>query len=229
MSGNRKLTVLVLEGDKRNEKVNNVKPINFQAYHIIEIFMSYLPKIELDGSSKLVIHFKSKPDNEEQYMKNDYFNVSWYYVDESQISNLKNIRKDKLSEYYLEIIVEVLKDIACRNGREKELFHIIDETARKVRESNYEMLQRVRHLSKATDDKRYTANVYRHVSNLGEMWYVEFMHKDKCISKHELMKRYSFVSKMDVYKKARWEKDEFILMDKFDKVMAKIKPDLQSL
>ncbi len=226
MGRSRKLTILVLEGDRQNEKVNNVKPISFQAYHVIEIFMSCLPKIELDGSSKLVIYFKTKPDNEERYMKDDYFNVSWYYVDESQIKNLKIIKKSKLSEYYLGIIVEVLKDIAGKNGREQELFCIIDETAQKVRESNYEMLQRVKHLSIATDDKRYNANVYRHVSNLGEMWYVEFEHKDKCISKHELMKRYSFVSKIEVYKKARWENDEFILVDKFDKIMARIRPDL---
>lgn len=225
MSRRRNLTILSIEGDRQNEIASNVMPINFQSYHIIEIFMNYFPKLELDGSSKLVIYFKEKPDNEEQYMKNDFFGVSWYYVDKEKISKLKMTKKEELSEYYLEIIVEVLKAIACKNGREKALFGIIDEAATSVRESKYELFQRVKTLSKTNDDKKVKANVYRHVSSLGEMWYVEFEDGDKNISRYELMKKYSFVSKIDVFKKARWEKDTFILVDKFDKVIAKVSLD----
>lgn len=225
MGRRRNLTILSIEGDRQSEKASNVIPINFQSYHIIEIFMNYFPKLELDGSSKLVIYFKEKPDNEEQYMKNDFFGVSWYYVDKEEISKLEMTKKEELGEYYLEIIVEVLKAIACKNGREKVLFDIIDETATRVRESKYELFQRVKTLSKTSDDKKVKANVYRHVSSLGEMWYVEFEDEDKNISRYELMKKYSFVSKIDVFKKARWEKNTFILVDKFDKVIAKVSLD----
>ena len=60
MNKRRKLALLVIEGDRNYQKANNVIWVNQQAFHVIEKFMFFLPKIDLDGSSKLTIFFKKR-------------------------------------------------------------------------------------------------------------------------------------------------------------------------
>ena len=101
------------------------------------VFMHHLPKIILDESGKLTIYFTAKPDGEQQYMKNDYFHVSWYYAEKPCLNkrDLKNMSQEDINEYYLGVIVDTLRHIARINNRALELDDIIDETVRKVREN----------------------------------------------------------------------------------------------
>lgn len=222
MSKNLKLNILILEGDRKYEKANNVVPISFQSFHVVELFKYYLPKIILDGSSKLVIYFKDKPESEKQYMIDHYFGVSWYYVDNNDISKLETLKKEELNEYYLNIIIKVFKDIVQINNGSSELLEIIDETARKVRDSNFEQTQKIKSLSKISEDKQFKASVYQHIDNRGESWYVEITDKNKNICRHDIMDKPSFTSRKSLYKKSLWEDKKFIILDRFNRVLAKI-------
>ena len=129
-----------MQGDKENGKSD--VPVTCQAYHIIDVFMHHLPKIILDESGKLTIYFTAKPDGEQQYMKNDYFHVSWYYAEKPCLNkrDLKNMSQEDINEYYLGVIVDTLRHIARINNRALELNDIIDGTARKVRGNQYELI-----------------------------------------------------------------------------------------
>lgn len=144
MKKEQKLTLLAMQGDWQNQKSDT--PVTVQSYHIVEVFMHHLPKIVLDGSGKLTIYFAQKPDAEQQYMKNDTFHVSWYYTDKRCIGkrDLRRMSQEEINEHYLCAIVDTFKHIARMNGREQELYGIIEETARKVREGNYEMTRKIR-------------------------------------------------------------------------------------
>lgn len=163
MSKRRKLALLVIEGDKNFEKTHNVIPVNWQAFHVIEIFMHFWPRIDLDGSSKLSICFRKKKDTEQQYMQSDYFGVTIYYVDEAEIDRQRELKKEEEGEYYLNIIVDTLKYIAQINNRDAEVFNIIDETAQKVRDNNFELTLHIKKLSKVSVNRQFRANVYRHI------------------------------------------------------------------
>ena len=152
MGKRRKLSILVIEGDRDYEKTHNVVPVNWQAFHVIEIFMHFLPRIDLDGSSKLSILFRKKKDTEQQYMQSDYFGVSIYYVDEPEIDRQRGLKKDEEEEYYLNIIVNTLKWIAQTQGSNAALMNIIDETAQKVRNNHFELTLPVKKLSKSSSD-----------------------------------------------------------------------------
>ncbi|MBQ9990956.1 MAG: hypothetical protein IJP31_08455 [Lachnospiraceae bacterium] len=52
-----------------------------------------------------------------KYMCSKAFEVSWYYVDEACLEEVKKLKEDERGEYYLSVLVEVLKRIARLNGR----------------------------------------------------------------------------------------------------------------
>lgn len=224
MGKRRKFSILVIEGDRDYEKTHNVVPVNWQAFNVIETFMHFLPKMDLDGSSKLSILFRKKKDTEQQYTQSDYFGVSIYYVDEAEIDRQRGLKKDEKEEYYLNIIVNTLKWIARAQGSDAALMKIIDETAQKVRDNHFELTLPVKKLAKSSADGRFRANVYRHISNQGENWYVEIKDKNKNISRHniDLLGKPSFVSQTGVFSQSEWEGNRFVIKEKFGRVTATI-------
>lgn len=218
-----KLNMLVLEGDRGYEKLNDVIPISFQSYHISELFMHFLPKIDLDGSSKLVIYFKEKEESEAKYVCDNNFHVSWFYVDKNDLNNLKNLNKEMLNLYYLNIIADTFRYIAKQNNCNQEILTIIEETVQRVKDSEYRLTQKIKQLSRISPDKQFKANVYRHIDSQGELWYVEIEGKNNKIKKYDIMEKPSHISKVHFYKKSQWENDKFILLNKLGQVVITIK------
>lgn len=223
MNKRRKFALLCLEGDRSYEKAHDFW-VNQQAFHVIEVFMHCLPRIDLDGSSKLTIFFKPVKENERQYMKNEFQGVSWYYVDEAEIEKHRKLKREDEEGYYLNIIAETLKTIAQIDGRPQEISDIIDKTAQTVRECGFELTLHIKKLSKTSEDGQFKANVYRHISRLGESWYVEIKDKDKNITRYDinLLKKPTFISQTGVFVLSRWEGDRFVVTDRFGKVTAAV-------
>lgn len=220
-----KLNMLVVEGNKKAEKENDLEPIRFQAYHVVEIFMSFLSKIDLDGSSKLTIHFEEKPSNKKKYVCDNYFHVSWYYVSESDIELLNSLEKSDRDEYFLNVIVKTLKSIAQINHCNQEIFEEIDTTSKKVLDSGFKLKREIKKLSKVSQDKKFRAKVYRNIDSQGELWYAEIEDKDGNIHRHDLMSGPSYISKVDFFKKSQWEGNRFVISDRLDHVVATIVVD----
>ena len=224
MGKRRKLSILVIEGDRDYEKTHNVVPVNWQAFNVIETFMHFLPKMDLDGSSKLSILFRKKKDTEQQYTQSDYFGVSIYYVDEAEIDRQRGLKKGEEEEYYLNIIVNTIKWIARTQGSDATIMNIIDETARKVRDNHFELTLPIKKLARSSADGQFRASVYRHISHQGESWYVEIKDKNKNISRHniDLLGKPSFVSQTGVFSQSEWEENRFVIKEKFGRVTATI-------
>lgn len=216
-----KLSILSIEGDKYEEKKRKF-PIIWQAYHIKEIFMHFLPKIEIDGSSKIVIYFKDKPISEKQYMHDEYFGVSWCYVDKEKLQKINYLKNRELEEFYLDVIVEKLKEIARENDNGKNVVDYIDATAERVRKSNFELKIPIKKISKQTKDKKYKALVYRYLNSKGEMWYVDILDKEGLSTRYNILKEFTYTPKNDVFKYSYWEHDCFVLKDKFGKITSSI-------
>ena len=223
MAKRRKFAILCLEGDRSYEKTHDFW-VNQRAFHVIEVFMRFLPKIDLDGSSKLTIFFKRIEQREQQYMKNEFQGVSWYYVNEAEIDRYRKLKKEDEEEYYLNIIADTLKTIAQIDGRPKEILDIIDKTVQTVRECGFELTIHIKKLSKTSADGQFRANVYRHISRLGESWYVEIKERNENITRYniDLLKKPTFISQTGVFVLSRWEGDRFVVTDRFGKVTATV-------
>ena len=216
------LNLIVVESDKAFTEKNKIQPVNFQMHHVLEMFMYYLSKVDLDGSTKLTIYFKDEPEGAEKYRCDKHFKVSWYYVGIESVSKLKSgIERDS---YYLERLVVVLKEIAEINHCADSVFRSIEETAAKVREQAFQLQIPIKKLSKISKDKKYKAMVYRSLCSKGEMWQVEIVEKGGMVKKVDLLEDYTHISKEGLYFKAEWQEDSFVLLDHLGRLMAKVLP-----
>ena len=157
-------------------------------------------------------------------MQNNFQGVSWYYVDEDEIERQRHLKREEEEEYYLTIIADTLKRIAQIDGRDDTLFKIIDETAQKVRDNNFELTLPIKKLAKFSADGKFRAYVYRHISNQGEDWYVEMKDKNKNIIRYDinLLKKPSFISQAGVFVQSKWEGKRFVISDRFERVTATV-------
>lgn len=218
-----KLNLLSIEGNRKYEKMNDVMSIRAQTHYLTEQFLYFFSKMDLDGSSKLVICFEEKPKEKKKYMRDEYFHVSIYYVDKGVLEKYKTLEKDELDEYFLTIIVDACNYIAQFNNKGEEVVERIEQAADKVRANKYELVILQKKLSKVSDDKRFKAKVYRKLNCLGELWYIEVEDKKtQNIIRYELMNEYTNISKEDFYKKASWNDNKFILKDRLDRETAVI-------
>ena len=221
------LNTIVIEGDKNYENKNNLTPVKFQTHHIIEIFMYFLPKIDLDGSTKLTIKFAKQPSNEEIYNCSKEFQVSWYYVALEKIRKEKN--NDNRDLFYLELIGNVLKEIAQINNCDTSVLQKIEDAMYKVREQKFTLMFPIKKLSKTSMDKLYKASVVRILCPQGEKWQVKVSKRDGMILQADLSKEYTHVSQENLYFKTEWQEDRFIIYDKLKRVVATAIPSQKVL
>lgn len=212
-----KLVQLTIENSQKSA-------IRARAHYITEQFLYFFNKIDLDGSSKLVIFLEIKPEHEDIYTNDSYFHVSKYYVEKSVHNRFDTIKENELDEYFLNIVVNACKHIAILNSREEKVIQLIDAAADKIRENKFELILLQKKLTKTSADKRFCAKVYRQINRLGEKWYAEIEDKtNKTVTKCELMTHYTNISLVDAYKKSFWENHKFILQDRLDRTEAMIK------
>lgn len=212
------LNVIVVEGDKIYQEKNKLIPINFQMHHILEMFKYFMPKLDLDGSIKLTIKFAEKPENEAIYNCDKYFRISWYYV------SLDNIQRNATGRdrdlFYVNLLRNILKDIAKRNECDDSIIQMIDETVDKVISHEFTLVYVVKKLTKTSKDRRYKATVLRNLSQSGEKWQMEICAKDGTVLCADLSRDYTHVSKESVYYKTEWQEGQFIISERFGRVMA---------
>jgi len=212
------LNCIEVMGDEKE-----VGSVRFQMYHIVELFKYYMPKIDLDGSTKLTIKFTEKPENEEVYNCSKPFRVSWYYVSPDKIQ--KNVAGRDRDLFYVNLLGNILKDIAQINGCDVFVVQMIEETVNKVIDQEFALSYAIKKLSKTSKDKRYKATVLRNLSSNGEKWCLELCAKDGSVLGADLLADYAHVSKEELFYKAEWQEGRFIIYERLGRVMAIAIPD----
>ena len=207
------------EDEQRND--DKKYSISFQAHNIIQMFMFFLPKVQIDGSSKISILFEKKTEDKPQYFRNDYFHISTYYVDESTLNIANKISLEEKNEFFLSVIENVLSDIASKVGN-NEVIDAIHGAADRVREHNYEMILKMEKLSKGSKDRRYKAITYIKINSLGECAYVEIIDDKKQVQKVDITEPITFVSLNQIIKKCEWRDHSFVMMNNLGKELVSI-------
>lgn len=214
---------IVVKGDKIYQEKNKLVPINFQMHHILEMFKYFMPKMDLDGSIKLTIKFAEKPENEAIYNCDKYFRVSWYYVSPDNIQRNATGRDRDL--FYVNLLRNILKDIAKINECDDSIIQMIDETVDKVIGQEFTLVYAVKKLTKTSKDRRYKATVLRNLSQNGEKWQLEICAKDGTVLCADLSRDYTHVFQESLYYKAEWQEGQFIISERLGRVMTIAIPD----
>ena len=223
-----RLSLLVIQGDKKNTKEKGDNSISKQAYTAIELFMHFFPKTEIDGAGKITIHFCHKPDDKEQYFFSEYFKISYYYVDENLRNNVSKLKTDDIDGFFLDVLENVLVDIAKKSGN-MEVIPIICSAVAEAKNTGYRLLIPIKKLSKQSPNRAYKAVTYRYLTPDGELDFIEIM--DKAKEKHRYMVSNGYEKfPLEWYaNKCEWIENRFVIKDRQDCVRAYVDADIKEM
>ena len=213
-----KLNILTLEQTRAAITPQKELPFRWIVYHVKELFMAFLPKIEINNSSKIQIDFGAK-DDEEEY--DNFLGVTNTFVEDFNFEAFYNLDKRSQEHMILNIIVNTLCEISQRQGEDIEKVNIIKETANRVIESNFDLTVHIKRLSKKSPNKLYSVNVYKCLkATCGEAWRCDIENtKSGDVTQKWMTKVPDFIDRRDWYKKVKITDTEYIIYDSFSKVV----------
>ncbi|PBI92396.1 hypothetical protein BSF41_08780 [Flavobacterium sp. ACN2] len=210
-----KFKLLTLEVTSLADLPANAIPFRFKVYFIKEIFMAFLPAIEINNSSKIEITFGPKGNDNEFDGALGCTNV---YIEDFNFKEFYNYNLEKQQNEILEIIVFQLIKLIEKQGKNFVLTDIIRETAKRVIESKFDLKISIKRLSKITPNKLYKINVYRCLNaKVGESWICEKENrKNKLIMESLMTKVPGFLYRRDFFKVAQISNTGYIVYNRFE-------------
>lgn len=134
--------------------------------------MALLTPVEVNNSSKVVLSFGPKGD---EVIWNGILGVSNVFIENFNFIKFYSSNLQNQQNVILEIIVNSLVKLSNNNN---VVSNIINETAKKVAEAEFNVKIKIKKLSKITPNKLYEINVYRCVNSIdGECWVCEMENK----------------------------------------------------
>ncbi|MBD8095476.1 hypothetical protein IFT48_36345 [Pseudomonas fluorescens] len=191
------LNLLTLQESDASVLIEGVHIRQF-SHHITQIFMTLLPKIDINGSSKIVISLG--PRNDEDLFDNvlGVTNIFMENFDFKKFTSLDRFNQDKL---LLEQLRHALVVIATKKEKNSTIVDIINSTAEAVMNTHFELETLVKKLSKTSKNKQHKVNIYRVLNaTVGEGWLCEVQNQIKKKTwMHELP---GFIDRSDLFKSA---------------------------
>ncbi|MEN1990397.1 hypothetical protein [Paenibacillus hubeiensis] len=212
-----KLKTIILQGDSKYEKENQLFPIRWKSHHVTELFMELFPDIELDGNRQLtILATRDRRENAKKYNNYKAFNASAYYLEEAQIKTLETLNPEDAESFILGIIEEVLVDITNIIGEDEQKRTVIKDTIKQVREMEFSLKKKMKTLSKKSKVGKYKADVFRCLNKVsGEVWCVEIENGISGQTRVEwLTSKPNYLDRRDYFKKSKWEENKFIITNR---------------
>ena len=209
-------TLLALE--QTRESFTKKEPLfRWKVYHVKELFMAFLPKMEINNSSKIQLNFGIKGD---EYEVNSVLGVTNTFVEgfDFEAFNELDIREQEF--LILNIIVDKLCEISQRNGVNIEKINIIKETSSKVVEVNFDLTLHIKRLSKRSPNREYTVNVYRCLnSSCGESWRCDIKNnKSGEVVQKWMTKIPDYIYMNDFFKRVEITNTEYVIYNSFSEI-----------
>ncbi len=198
------------------------KPFRFYCYHIAEMFMELLPLIEINNSSKIAIVFGKKDKFDTEFDGID--GVTSVFVENFDFNYFYNSNKEEQNHIILENIKNTLVEIYKRRGKDVSVIKMIEETANKLIECNFNLKIPIKRLSKSSKDRKYKINVYRVLNNeIGEGGLCEVYNKSENKTYETwLTNNPSFVDIKELFRKVSIDDELFTIFTRFDKIVSQI-------
>ncbi|WP_236216616.1 hypothetical protein [Pseudomonas rhodesiae] len=211
------LNLLTLQESDASALTDGVR-IRQMSHHITQIFMTLLPKIEINGSSKIVISLG--PRGAEDLFDN-VLGVTNIFVEDFDFKNFISLDRASQDKTLLETLRQSLVEIATKKESNKTAIDTINLTADAVLKANFELESQIKKLSKTSKDKKHRINIYKLLNaSVGEGWYcTEQPPKNTKTWLHELP---GFIDRSDLYKTSEISEMGYQIKNRFGKVVFKI-------
>jgi len=238
-----KFHMLVLEGDREAEKKTKEAPTHIRtksdylrrkrneslpslrnrSFYLCRMIEEELRGIDIDGSGKITIcaHQIHMVPRSEKYICDRKFKISIYYLEQGQIDAIGEATKDTEPMVIAEILRDSLLDIAQRNHCSEDVTKKIERAFECIIDNHFVREERISKLTKQSKSTGLTAHVYRILSDeVGEGWYIKITNRKRQVLCQEVIDnntRYVDRLSSQLYAKAEWRGDTFVMLERFGK------------
>ncbi|MBN6148974.1 hypothetical protein JR065_01355 [Xanthomonas sp. AmX2] len=144
--------------------------IRRSSHHITQMFMALLPKMEINGSSKIVVSLG--PRGNEAVFDN-VLGVTNVFVEDFDFEHFLSLDRPGQDIRLLEELRGALVAIAQRSGGDG-LVKLVESTADSVLNAGFRLLIPIKRLAKRSKDGKRKVTVFKLLnSDVGEAWYCE--------------------------------------------------------
>jgi len=206
-----KLNMLCVEATKE-AKIPEGLLFRWKVHHVKEIFMSLLPKIEINGSSKIQIDFGPRGMEDEF---DGVLGVTNIFIEDFDFEKFYLLSQKDQDIIILKKVEESLLQIYNRRGSDDSVVEIIKETACSVLRLNFDLKVPIKKLFKTSRDRRYKISIYRVLNAVvGEGWVCEITDNNTLLSREEWMNNTpDYLDRTDFFKKSELKNEVFVVFD----------------
>lgn len=163
-----KLKTLILQESEAAKKQKRQIPFRWLTHHLSEIYVSLLPDININNSSKITIEFGQQGD---EVAFDAMFGCTNVFVEDFDFNKFYSSSPQERNMMLLDEITESLIAIYKRKGENTVDIQSIISTAEKVIETGFCLDTVIKKLQKTTKDKKQKIEIHRILnSEVGEAW-----------------------------------------------------------
>lgn len=180
--------------------------------------MALLPKIEINGSSKIVVSLGPRGDED---LFDNVLGVTNIFVEHFDFKKLLTLDRFNQDKQLLEELRQALVAIATKKESNSKVVDVINSTAEAVLKTHFELETPIKKLSKSSKNKKHKINVYRILNAaVGEGWYCEEQSEiTNKIWMHELP---GFIDRSDLFKSAEINETSYQIKNRMGKVVFEV-------
>lgn len=216
-----KFKILTLETTELANIPKGVMLFRHEVFYIKELFMSVLPNIEINNSSKIELAFGPRGND---IIIDGILGSTVIFIEDFDFNKFYELNKDERETKILKVIVDSLSKLIIRKNGNASDIDVIEATAKKVKESRFNQKIYIKKLSKRTPDKMFKINIYRCInSQYGEVWICEIENKKNELVRNQFMTRNpDFLDRRNFFKVSQVSNDDYIVYNQFEKVVFKV-------
>ncbi|NNA94165.1 hypothetical protein HBO33_03230 [Pseudomonas gessardii] len=206
--------MLTLQESDESALTTDVR-IRHLSHHITQIFMELLPKIEINGSSKIVVSLGSRGDED---LFDNVLGSTNIFVENFDFKKFLSLNRRSQEIELLEELRRALIAIATKRESNDATVEQINQTAEKVLNTNFQLETPIKKLSKTSKNKKHKINVFRVLNaEVGESWYCQ----DQLFPKNKIWMHEppGFIDRSDFFKTAEFGENSYLIKNRLGKIV----------
>lgn len=208
------LKILTLQESDEVALTTGVR-IRHLSHHITQIFMEFLPKIDINGSSKIVVSLGPRGDED---LFDNVLGSTNIFVESFDFKNFLSLNRRSQDIELLEELRRALIAIATKRESNDAIVEQINQTAEKVLKTNFQLETPVKKLSKTSKNKKHKINIFKVLNaEVGESWYCQ----DQLFPKNKIWMHEppGFIDRSDFFKTAELVENSYLIKNRLGKIV----------
>jgi hypothetical protein len=213
-----KLGILTLESSEMADIPSAALPFRWLAHHVQEIYLSVLPKVEINGSSKIALMFGHMG---REVAFDNVLGVTSNFIEDFDFKRFYKLSSKEQELTLLAEIEKALLTIANRKGENQIISDIIKTTANEVMRIGFSLELQIKKLSKTSANRKHKVTVHRILNaDVGEAWCCNITDKSAPQERKEWMTKVpDYLDRTDFFKKAEIIGNTYTVFNSFGKVV----------